>query len=446
MTQLSGHNSALAAYQPPFDSLAAPIEHESVRETTMPSLVAVAVAIYMVSVITLSTASEATSWIPQVVGAVVGVMWLVVGVVVKGQPIIWSSPVTSFILFTLWGMTGILVTIDVDFFWGIELTGLKVMAMAWIALQCVRTRKDFLFCCLLIGASSILIMLLGKDTIMHALEYTGGREKATARASGTLLSNSNDLGQFGVLVCITSGTCLLGYKSVIMKLVSLAPMVVALYLVAASGSRTAMVGLAAAVVGVYWYHFREAGKGSLIRKVFMILLAVGVMGGSVYFLIRSPFFFRLAAVFSSSDAMQDEPRYQYFMRALKAMSENPLFGLGMGGFAANRLGVDEFGMGHYSHSSVSETLSCTGLPGFFLFFGGRYVFYKLLKRVRNLPLPPQDFATVNLIMAYFWALVTFDIVSVTLQHRLMWPLIGACGGYLWYLNRQYGRDSVSATA
>jgi hypothetical protein len=118
----------------------------------------------------------------------------------------------------------------------------------------------------------------------------------------------------------------------------------------------------------------------------------------------------------------------------------------MGGFALNRLGTATEGFGHYSHSSVSETLSCTGVPGFLLFFGSRLAFYLLIRRARKLPLPAADAGTVNLIMTFFWVLMIFDIVSVTYYHRMMWPLEGAACGYLWNLYRQYGQPAVAVAA
>lgn len=446
MTQLTAYNPSRPAYVPDYASAPTREIPPDVREPTMPSLLGVACATYMLSVVTLSTASEETSWIPQLVGAALGLVWIVVGVVIKGQPLIWSRPITLFILFNAWCATGMLVTLDTDYFLNIYTTTLKVLVVTWITLQCVRTRKDFLVCCLFVSLASVIIMAVSKDTIMRAVEFTGQKMTKEARASGTLISNSNELGSFGVLVCVAACTCLFGYKTILLKLLSIVPIVVALYIVAASGSRTAMVGLGAAAASVYWYHFRQAARRTIGRKVFLIILAAGVIGGTTYFVVKSPFFFRLVDVFSSANAVQDEPRYQYFLRALQATADNPLFGLGLGGFALNRLGVSTEGQGHYSHSTISETLSCNGIPGFLLFFGGRLVFYILIRRARKLPLPAPDYGTVNLIMAYFWTLIIFDIVSVTFQHRMMWPLEGAACGYLWYLDRQYQRPAFEQSA
>jgi hypothetical protein len=87
----------------------------------------VATGLYLLSVITMSTASENVSWIPQLVGVGLGLLWVVVGVLVKGQSIAWSRPITFFVLYYIWATLGILVTIDPDYFLNIYMTGVKVM-------------------------------------------------------------------------------------------------------------------------------------------------------------------------------------------------------------------------------------------------------------------------------------------------------------------------------
>jgi O-antigen ligase len=138
----------------------------------------------------------------------------------------------------------------------------------------------------------------------------------------------------------------------------------------------------------------------------------------------------------------NEPRLVYFITALGITAEHPIFGLGVGGFALGRYGVTrEENAGHYSHSTISETLSCNGIPGFLLYFGSRIALYKVLKRTQRLPLPERDRSVVDLLFSFFWSILLFDAVSMTFQHRLMWPLLGAACGYLWNLNRIYGQPA-----
>jgi O-antigen ligase len=207
-----------------------------------------------------------------------------------------------------------------------------------------------------------------------------------------------------------------------------------------------MVGVVAIAVGTYWFHFRTAGSGSVGRKLVLAFLTIAFLGGTAYYIQKLPLFFRLISVFSSTDAMKDEPRLQYFFNAVGACAEHPLLGLGTGGFALARYGVNAENVGHYSHSSVSETLSCNGVPGFLLYFGSRLAFFGLARRTRKLNLSANEKATVNMLLAYLGALILFDIVAVTIQDRLMWPLMGAACGYLWHLNHRSAEPSFLAAA
>lgn len=444
MTQYSNYPIQFAPSMIDYDAEAALIRNQRFdpEARSMPTLLGIATGLYLASVALFSTASASTAWIPQAVGALLGVLWVAVGVFAKGQPLAWSKPIMLFVAFTAWSTTGLIVTADTDYFMQIYMTSIKVMGITWIASQCVRTRKDLLVCCFILCIAAVVVLVQGIDTIIRSVQFSAGKDIKGARASGTLLSNANDLGEFGVLVAIASVACLLGYKSILLRLCTTVSLVSALYIVAASGSRMAMLNTLIVAVSLYWYHFRKAGGSDVIRKVLIVCLAMVVLAGSMYYVSNLPFFYRLIKTFSSYDAMQDEPRFQYFISAIIVTIQNPIIGLGQGGFALAGLGRTAEGVAHFSHSTISETLSCTGIPGFLLYFSGRFAFLFLLLRTRKLPLPQRDFAVVNLIVAFFWVNILFDIVAMTFQHRLMWPMIGAACGYLWQLNRTYGSASV----
>ena len=417
---------------------AATLRPPTVTEKRMPTLLGVSAACYLASVCLASSASEAVSWIPQAVAIGVAVMWFCVGVIVLGQRLRWCRPITLYTCYFLWGATGIAVTTNNEYFLSIFQTYVKVVLITWILFQCARTRKDVLVCCLAIALASIVVVVLGRDEIAKALAFRGDVGAAKYRASGTLLSNSNTLGIFAALVIICGGFCMLGYRSLLLKITSGVCIVCGLYLVAASGSRTAMLGVAGSVVALYWCHFRKVGKGGIGKKIAIILLCLGLFVGTGLFLMKLPFFFRLVEGFSSVHAIMKEPRVQYFFRAIGAVIENPLTGLGWGGFALAGLGRNAEGIGHYSHSSVSEVLVATGLPGFLMYYGAQFFLWKLIRDVRRLNLSVQDATAVNIIYAVFWVLLIWHSVAVLDDHRLIWPLLGVFCGYLWNLQRQYG--------
>ncbi len=420
-----------------------PYDDDASSLSSYPSLLGFMTALYLVAVVTMSTASESTSWVPQVVGILLGVSWIGIGVFAKAQPLAWSRPITYFVLFTAWSGTGVLVTSSGDYYWNIYSTSLKVAVVTLITLQCVRSRQDLLLCNMFLGVACLVILYQGIDTIMRSIEFTGAIEKKGARAEGLLISNANDMAEFGIVVATGSVICIVGYKKLILKALAALPMGAALYMIAASGSRMGLLGVGLVMVSMYWYHFRLAGQGAMVKRLFLIVLGISMLVGTVYFIINSPFFFRLAKVATSADAARDEPRFQYFLAALGATLENPIFGLGLGGFALAGLGRTSTGLAHFSHSTVSETMSCTGVLGFLLYFGGRLSYFFLIHRTRKLALSTHDKGVVDLILAFFWAIILFDVVAMTFQHRLLWPMIGATCGYMWSLNRTHSAFPVA---
>lgn len=404
----------------------------------MPTLLGVSAATYLLSSCLVSSASEGLSWIAQAVAVGVGITWFCVGVIVQGQRIRWCSPVTFYVCYFCWGLTGIAVTTNPEYFLRIVQTYAKVVLITWVILQSTKTRKDVLVCCLAIAVAGAIVAATGRSQIARALAYREGQaHQAEARASLSLVGQANSLGMFGTLVVMCGGFCIICYRGIILRSICVVCIIAGLYLVAASGSRTAMLGIAGAAVSVYLFHFRTIGKGSIGKKIVVSVVALGLIAAAGLFISKLPFFFRLVESLSSVHAIMEEPRIQYFFKAVGVMLGDPLFGIGWGGFALEGLGRGATGAGHYSHSTVAETMSATGLPGFLLYFGGMFALWKLIRNVRKLDLPKQDQATTNIIMSFFWVLFVWHAVAVMDDHRLIWPMLGAFCGYLWNLQRLY---------
>lgn len=405
----------------------------------MPTFLGAIAGLYLAAVCLAGTATEKWSWIPQVIGALAGLLWVTVGLLMLGQRIRWSAPIMMYAFYFMWGCTGFLVTINFNYFYIIWQTALKVLIVTFVLLQCTRTRKDFMFCCLAIACAAVIVAIAGRGEILKATTFSGSAKDSfgEARASGTLLANANNLGMFAVLSILSGVACFLCYRSLIIKIIGTLAGIAGLYMVVASGSRTAMVGTFIGAVALYWIHFRKAAAGNLGKRLMIILIATAGVGGAVYFVAKSPFFFRLAEVASNEHAREREPRYVYFFRALESTAEHPIVGLGWGGFAIHRLGTNARGQGQYSHSTVSETMSTVGIPGFLLYYGGQFLLFLLIQRVRKKNLSPPDRTAVNLIMTLFIIWNAFSVIAVLDQHRLMWPLWGCICGYLWNLERTY---------
>ncbi len=414
-----------------------------VREPKMPTFLGTASAAFIMSTCLASTASESVSWIPQVVAGCVGALWICVGVILQGQRIRWIKPISLYLLFCGWACTGILVTIDQEYFLLVLKTYWKVAIITWVLSQTIKTRKDVLACCMAIALSSIVVAILGRDQIARALSaHTVVGDAAKARASDTLLGNANYLGMFAALVALCGLTCFLAYRNLILKGLAVAGALSGLYLVAASGSRTAMVGLACGVVATFVFHFRKLGLSSITAKMAAVIFGLGLLVGTGVFITKLPFFYRMVDVLSSKEELMKEPRVRYFFTALDVISESPVFGLGLGGFALNKLGKSSKGIGHYSHTSVAETLSTTGLPGFLFYFASLFAMFQLVRRVRKLDLPKEERVVANMIMSMLAMIISFNAVAIVDTHRLIWPLCGAFAAYLWNMQQKYAATSI----
>ncbi len=418
--------------------MSSPVLAEVEAEGRYPTVLGFLTAVYFVSVVTMSAGKFETSWVPQVVGVILSVAWLVIGLLIKGQPLRWSWPISLFFLYVTWVLTGLLVTTNVDYFILGYTTQIKVTLITWVCFQCVKTRRDILFCFLLLGFTAVFVLVQGLDDIIHSIEYAG-RRGAKVREGTALLTNANHLGEFGVAVMVGATACIMGYKNTMMRLISSGFILITLYIIAASGSRTAMFGVVAFAAAFYWFHFRKAGGENVGKKIVIVFLSLFLLGGSVLFITKLPFFFRLQEVFSSKENLQKEPRVAYFFNALETTAEHPVFGLGLGGFALAKFGVGKGGMGQYSHSTVSETLSCTGIPGFLIYFSANVAIFKILLRTRKLPLPKADATMVNVLMSLFWVFMMFTVLANFEAHRLYWPMTGAMLGYAWNLNQKYSQ-------
>lgn len=404
-------------------------------EPRWPGFLAFLACAYLLSVPLLSSAMRLqASWIPQAIGAAVVVCWLLYAIVTRRRVVL-PCPVLFYVLWYVWALTGIPYTASGPQFLTNMTTLLKVVVMTWVCAQCVRTRADLLLCLLITGLANIVVFYEGADVIIRSATYSGTSEAARVAKGATLIANSNSLALSALVLLVGSLTCALAYRSPVLKLLAVLPIPCALYNIAASGSRKAMVGILLVGAGLFWFHFRRAGKFGSGKKLLMVLGGLAVAIAAAFFVVKSPFVFRLIDVFSSMDNLMREPRVEYFFSGLEATAEHPIFGLGIGGFA--RAGLSGPGTQHYSHSTVTETAVSTGIPGFILYFSAQIALYTLLQRLRRTELPPSDRVVVNISMALFWLLQWFSVAAVMYDDRLIWPLTGALCGYLVHLKARY---------
>lgn len=415
----------------------APEVDQAAAERRMPGFLSILLGLYLLSVPLLSfSAKLQANYVPQAIGVVLALLWLVGGLPAQGWRPIWPRPIMILWVFVLWALSGLLVTVSVPIFLPQWLSLVKITAMAWLAAQVVRHRADMLACWVFVILACILIFVVDRGTIMGAMEYTGGH-----RADDTLAQNANSLAYFSLAAIIAALCLIFATKSWTLKALGIAAMPILLLIVAASGSRKGMVCLAIIAIGLYFLHFRRVGKlhGYGYRLAMFIAGSIIALG-TLYLISTMPFIERIVDTMSSSTEIRREARYVYFIRALEATAEHPVFGLGLEGFAMAGLS----GMkGHYSHSTPAETLSCTGIPGFLLYYGAILSLLIRILKARRLPLEHRDMAMVNMMLIYLLLFILYSLASVMIHDRLSWPIMGAMYGYLLNLG---ARSRFLATA
>lgn len=407
-------------------------------ERVRAGFLSVVAATYLASVPFLSYSEKlAASWVPQALGIGVALIWSLTAVA-TGRRIVWTRPVTWYLVWVFWAASGILVTASPEYFWGRYKTLLKVALMTWVLSQCIRTRADLGCCFFVLGLVSLGVFIEGGDDLARAMGSSEGRGEGY-RAQGTLLSNANTLAQFAVIVIAAGLGGLFIYRGLIVRALALLPIPFALYMIAASGSRKGMVSVMLIGVGFYVYQIRKSGASGMSRRFLMFLVGASLIAGSVYFVAKLPFLFRLTGAFQDTDSVQAQPRFQYLIHGMALTARHPVIGTGLGGFALAGIGKGDKGY-HYSHSTITETFCTTGIPGFLMYFGGQFVLFRLLRVLRKAHLPKRDAAMVNLCTVLFWILLFYAVLSVSFSDRLMWPLLGGICGYLTHMKQKHVDD------
>lgn len=396
-----------------------------------PSFLGIAIGLYLVGVVVFSQ-REYLSYFVQAMAVLISVCWFAWSLA-TARRLLLPRPVIWFGVWMLWASITMPMSREAEPFNEVWMRLVKVCLMTFIASQCVRSRGDLLFCFISLVVASGIVFVVDAETVLQAVRYEKYQDIALSRANDTLLANSNTLAFFALFVLVGAVCCLLAYQSKLLKILAVVCVPFSLYLLAASGSRKGMAGIVLVAAGLFWFHFRKSSP-TMLKRVIMIALGGGLVAGAVVFVTRLPTIERLQSTVGESGAFEQESRYVWFKRGLEIAVENPIMGIGIDGFsqsgASGRYGT-------YSHSTVTEVLAGTGVPGFCIYFASQVSLYLLLRRLRRLPLPWRDMAVVNCLMALLFVWYLYEVFAVMMDSKLGWPLLGAIAGYGLHLKNEY---------
>jgi len=197
---------------------------------------------------------------------------------------------------------------------------------------------------------------------------------------GTEITNVNTIGSSLTMAGISAWFFLFRAKRRILYLLSF--LIFFLFIIA-SGSRTALLGLAIGMVSVSYFSSKKA-------KIFKVLLAVLALI-ALYFVIKKMGWMpriveRFDAAFASIFGGEEfkgsaRSRIEFAEYGIGKIVKNPLFGYGAGQFRYY-MGIER-GMAYSSHNNYIEVLFSYGLIGLVAWYGMFAYCIKKLWKVRN---------------------------------------------------------------
>jgi putative inorganic carbon (HCO3(-)) transporter len=200
-------------------------------------------------------------------------------------------------------------------------------------------------------------------------------EGRLAGIGGGLLGNSNDL---ALIIAINWPLCLLFLlrtRKWTARVFWVCGLLVMIYAVMATYSRTGFLTLSLAILLSVW-EFVVRGKKLYLLPMILLCLLIGVIA------VPADYTTRLATIFGSfhqgdRDNGSAEARKGLLVRSLQMTATHPLFGVGPGNFETLT------GDWHVTHNTYTELSSECGIPALFLFLLLLWTGFRNLRSRRN---------------------------------------------------------------
>jgi O-antigen ligase len=302
-------------------------------------------------------------------------------------------------------------------------TSIKVGLITLGITQLIKSDADFYNAILIYGLSIPFVACLNYETII----YLSVAEKITGlnRFEGTL-SNANNAAMYAITVVWIFFVLLLRRKiNLVFKLFFIAFIGIAFFILFFSGSKKGFIGIALFVILEAWL-FIQKYKSSFIKLTITIIMSIGLIAATVYFIYSSPFFYRLLKMLQGTDISSSSDRLYLFKSAINLWINsihNLFLGIGHGNFQYHNI------LGLYSHSTISEILVSSGIIGFFIYFGSLVILLKNLYIQSKLAFMTTNFQPLFSCVIFILIFLSFNATAVLYSDRGMWPLIGVIASY-----------------
>lgn len=383
-----------------------------------PSFGSFLVGSYLFSVPIFSySPSMALTFIPQIIGGFLSLY--AVYELLKIRKFKKNISVIFYFLFSLWSVVSFPFS-EYQSQNSELVTLIKTVIITGCAAFLIRNQTDFIFSLSLFFISILLAFWLNLEDIVGFRNFNNLSDEE--RFAGTL-GSANGAALYGIAI-IWSGLMLLfsNKQNLIRVLVILTGLILAVLIVLFSGSKKGLIGLAFISIAIIWISIKMFGS-NYFRKMLIAILVFCVTSAIILVIIKSPFFSRMQAMFQGDASTFN--RVYLFKQAINVWLSsltNVIAGVGIGKFSFHN------SLHTYSHSTVSETLVCTGLVGFgFYFFGFLSVFsnfFNALKFSKS-----ENKTNILLVIIFLFLVLFFSLSAVIYSDKLFWPLLGIISSY-----------------
>jgi O-antigen ligase len=384
--------------------------------------------IYVGAVILCSSSDKLNApWVPQAIAVVLGLLTLIATH--------WRSfqiplPVALYVGWILWaGFTFVVMPSDT----GEETLGtlLKVGAICVVFANVGHTPRGILIVASCIVAASVLQVLL---SFSHLTSMEMATPAPVSERFSGIGGNANAAGMHLVLGAWMTTLIVSETRHLLVKLALLA--LVCLMVLAAlyTGCRKAMLAVVLSPLMLYPVFKAHLASTSSFRRRLVALTCIAVGIGAAVLVVRSPFGWRITDVLQGRKEASAEERADLARAGWRMWLDAPIVGVGLAQFENHSSHYG--GEAVYSHSTIVEVLCCTGLVGFFLYFGSLATLFITLGRVGRRVRGPHDRTVLAFGRAVLLLILFYSVFAVECDSRLYWPLLSLFAGYAWRLRRQ----------
>jgi O-antigen ligase len=324
-----------------------------------------------------------------------------------------------YFLFTIWSVVSYLYIGNFGQTEGI-LTLVKISLVIASTAFLIKNQQDLTTVLLMFFFSIFLTFYLNYNVIMNLRNLNNFGEEE--RFAGTF-ANANTAAIYCIAIIWAGFTVLLNKKqNFIVRAIIIAGLMIACFVIIYSGSRKGIIGLGFFSIVVAWISIKKYGY-TLFRKVISIFIALCILAFVINLIYKSPFFSRVTTTFQG-DASSAARLYLFktAMDVWTSSTKNFIFGVGIDNFQFYNY------LNTYSHSTISETLVCTGIVGFILFYTSFFsifiIYFKILKRHRT------DIG-INLSLFFIFLIIVmfFTTTSVMYEDKLFWPILAMVSSF-----------------